>query len=482
MPWTREQQQSVRDLLARLYPSSNVARRVLWDAGLETAPFDLSGDAKTLWTGVVAQLVEQDNLDAVFAVAQKEYPRNPDVRSLHAATSRAVASPLEAAVDASPPSRAAPSRGGSWRVDTAGVVDFRRLTGAQWAALQRALVEAFPSYQSLAELVRFRLSQNLNAIASSQNLNSTVYELIQWSQARGWTDRLFYAARAEQPDNAALAEFGVAVVAPALGAAPTTVESSGFERVLRLGAPRVKLVDLMRQLGEAQARVCRVERDGRPAGTGFLVGPSAVMTCHHVVDALVARAVEAERFAVRFDWHPGDEGTVHRLDPDWKIDVSPPADFERAGGEGVADVEHLDYAVLRLVGAPGKQSIGADRATPGARERSWFKLPKGDVALTPDDALYIVQHPDGRSMEFAIELTGGATYDATRTRLAHRVNTEPGSSGSPVFTLDGKLVALHHSGRSSVVKTVNQAVPIDAIRARLALKGVLEEIDPTTRP
>jgi hypothetical protein len=48
--------------------------------------------------------------------------------------------------------------------------------------------------------MRHGFDENLNAIASG-NLKSKAYEVIQWSQARGWTRRLIEAARAENATN-----------------------------------------------------------------------------------------------------------------------------------------------------------------------------------------------------------------------------------------------------------------------------------------
>lgn len=474
MPWTRDELVIVRDLLTRLYPAPAVARRVLWDARLETAGYSFAEPASAMWTGIVDQLAAAGDLEAVLAVARREYPKNPSLRALDAArapTSSAAGGDLES------------TPRGTWRVRTEGAVDFRKLTGRQWAALQYALVEAFPSFAELAALVRHHLGQNINTIAGSQNINSATYDLIQWSQARGWTERLYRAALAAQPDNPALAEFGLAAQAPASPPGGRPIAESGLERILREGAPTVKLVDLMAQLGAAQARVCRVEVAGDARGTGFLVGPAAVLTCHHVLADVIDGRVPTQQVAIRFDWHPNATGTLAPLHAEWKIAASPPAPFELSGGAGEVHEDQLDYVVLRLREPVGSQPVVAAPAGPGqpARARGWYPLPASAPPVGEKTPLYIVQHPLGRSMEFAMEMEGGARFNAKRTRMAHAVNTEPGSSGAPVFTLDGALVALHHAGLSSVIRANNEAVPIDAIRARLELAGVLDDVDPPAR-
>ena len=65
--------------------------------------------------------------------------------------------------------------------------------------------------------MQHELGENLNTIAHSQSLNTALYDLIQWSQARGLTDKLFRAVRKTYPDQKALA----AQMAPFAAHAPT---------------------------------------------------------------------------------------------------------------------------------------------------------------------------------------------------------------------------------------------------------------------
>jgi V8-like Glu-specific endopeptidase len=64
-------------------------------------------------------------------------------------------------------------------------------------------------------------------------------------------------------------------------------------------------------------------------------------------------------------------------------------------------------------------------------------------------------------------------------RLRYRNNTEPGSSGSPVFTLAWELVALHHAGAPGPEPaSYNQGIPMARIKAYLAaqqMTHLLEE-------
>jgi hypothetical protein len=180
MPYTRDQQRVIRDALVALYPRTDDARRVLWDAGLDASRYRLDGDVLGVWTGIVDKAEAADDLRAIVRVAQREYPRHQGLQSL----------------------------GGTPREGAADALDFRKLTGKQWSALQHALIDAFSNYRELEMFVMHQLGENLNAIVGSQSLNVAVYELIQWSQARGHTERLYRAACEERPQHEALLAFG----------------------------------------------------------------------------------------------------------------------------------------------------------------------------------------------------------------------------------------------------------------------------------
>ena len=75
-------------------------------------------------------------------------------------------------------------------------------------------------------------------------------------------------------------------------------------------------------------------------------------------------------------------------------------------------------------------------------------------------------------MAIDTEAVVGLVWDGLRLR--YRNNTEPGSSGSPVFNFDWQLVALHHAGAAGVEPVAyNQGIPIAPIKAWLAKENKL---------
>jgi len=161
---------ALRDVLASLYKSAGDINRVAWEAGVNTSLVDLAGSAVTAWFNVIGEAARTGRVGALFAVARKEYPNYHGVRAL---------------VEASAPD----------------AINWQRLTGPQWKALQDALTSAFPSRAKLEQLVSFGLDERLDMISCASALGHTAFEVIQWSQARGHTRRLFDEARRLNPGN-----------------------------------------------------------------------------------------------------------------------------------------------------------------------------------------------------------------------------------------------------------------------------------------
>ncbi|WP_414587356.1 effector-associated domain EAD1-containing protein [Scytonema sp. PCC 10023] len=79
--------------------------------------------------------------------------------------------------------------------------------GERLQQFQKALLNAFPTPGKLKQMVRFRLDENLDAIAAGANLSEVVSNLIEWAEAEGKLEELLIAARKENPGNPALRKF-----------------------------------------------------------------------------------------------------------------------------------------------------------------------------------------------------------------------------------------------------------------------------------
>lgn len=116
------------------------------------------------------------------------------------------------------------------------------INSAQFEALVKALMAAFPSGASLARLTRFKLDLNLATVATG-NLHDQTFALVEWAEANGRLRDLIVGARQENPGNPTLAVFATSLginvsvtavapeaVAPVDDAAvqPTPVATSGL--------------------------------------------------------------------------------------------------------------------------------------------------------------------------------------------------------------------------------------------------------------
>ncbi|MBY5974185.1 trypsin-like peptidase domain-containing protein [Ferrimonas balearica] len=221
-------------------------------------------------------------------------------------------------------------------------------------------------------------------------------------------------------------------------------------------------------------------------GTGFLVGPSAVLTNWHVVQAMDGPLDDPTLIEVEFDFSETTallrpEKSVFHPVPDWCVargmiaDPGPDQDYwwddrtrRKAWLEQVAG--QLDFAIIRLDGAPGLQ-------------RGWYPLetrrrrrPSGSWAL---------HHPAQREHT----LTRGQvkyTVDFGH-RIFHTASTVGGSSGGLILDQDGAPMGLHYmalEARDAPApgqdternQVVNVAIGLREIAQALESEGTLEEV------
>jgi endonuclease G len=160
-------------------------------------------------------------------------------------------------------------------------------------------------------------------------------------------------------------------------------------------------------------------------GTGSLVSPRLLLTNHHVLPDKETAAASS----VEFNYEDGLDGRpmqpiVLQLDPDTFFRNDQPLDFALVAVGGAADALSA-FGFNPLIAAEGKAIAG--------------------------DFVTIVQHPKGEKKQVA--LRDNRIVDVLDDFLHYETDTEPGSSGSPVFNDQWEVVALHHA---SVADTQHQ--------------------------
>jgi len=367
-----------------------------------------------------------------------------------------------------------------------------KLTGQQYQQLSKALLDAFPTPATLAEMVRFRIEKNLYTIAIGDDLKEIVFKLLRTAEAEGWIAHLIVAARESNPGNPALLAFS-----QQLGMAPGSPLRPELERIIKATNSFLDVDKWRTKLGQIETQVCRIEirsNRGTIYGTGFLLAPDVIITNYHVIEAVIegeqGRTTNRGTSAMpgdvilRFDYKRLADGTTlnpgtvyHLATENWLIDKSPMSQVDSVPEpkSSLPELDQLDYALLRVNGTPGNDAVG-NKAEPAAPPRKWIEVPTQVSTLHPNSALFIVQHPQGDPLQLALETDAIIGVNANSTRVSYRTNTLPGSSGSPCFNSNWELIALHHSGDPNFdpahKPVYNEGIPIITIMDLLGQRGL----------
>ena len=206
-------------------------------------------------------------------------------------------------------------------------------------------------------------------------------------------------------------------------------------------------------------------------GTGFLVGPQALMTAWHVVSLLVdAKGAvlpnSQSEIRIEFDRFGGSHETVTvHVAEQWLIESSryhptempsvTVTDFNNVAAEGF-DV-FLDYAVIRLQTAVG-------------RERGFYKLdPQRKPRVNAAGAqVTLFQHPSGVGMRVAMGVGVALWPPVLESRLRHNANAQHGASGGLLVDAEFQPIALHQCGFSDEggSAVINGAIPTACIATK----------------
>lgn len=292
------------------------------------------------------------------------------------------------------------------------------------------------------------------------NLQATVDNLLQYADAQGQVTKLLKTAVGKAPGNPKLQKVWRQF-------APLDAELAGygtdlptFEALLFKARPFADIVPFLTTLSARRRAVCRIEpqpltQSKQGFGSGFLVAPDVVITNAHVADEFygppgtVPSRVPASQVRVRFDAERDAAGVEGAGTP-----VELAADFRILYSDRFA----LDFALLRLARPAPDPEDGSPRG---------FLTPlEYPFDPTVPEPLAILQHPAAAPLQLAFGVLTADPPPPNRVRYA--VNTEGGSSGSPVMTQGLEVVALHHApgGRAS-----NQGVPFSAIKAHWRQPG-----------
>jgi hypothetical protein len=361
------------------------------------------------------------------------------------------------------------------------------MPGIKLEKVRDALADAYDE-DSLEQMLRTRLNKRLFNIVARAPLETVAYKLLEKADMQGWDVDLIREAQRFNPGHPGLRQvYEQYGMAPEIrltkgnvevGGADVRVSGQGFERIVREDNAALDIVMLRTRISDFEVRVCRVDLNDEAAGTGFLIGPDVILTNYHVVEKVLDGTWTEAALSCLFDFKVLVNGTVQKgsrlkLHAGGGILAhSPYTDDEKMlmPDRSVPGEDHLDYALLRLERSLGSEAVSAGA---GAPPRGWEVLPTVLPALAADQGIIIAQHPQGSPMKLAVDTRSVIGLNTKQTRVRYRTNTEGGSSGSPVFDMQCRLVALHHYGDPARHHPAyNQGVaPLHLIRQQIADAG-----------
>ncbi len=176
--------------------------------------------------------------------------------------------------------------------------------------------------------------------------------------------------------------------------------------------------------------VCRIVTDTSYGSGSLIASRNFIMTNNHVIPDLAT----AQLTVAEFDYDEDDILYTVNLNPNIFFMTN----------------SDLDFTIVACDPSPLPTDIEA------------IPLLNNPQTVTRNERVNIIQHPKGRRKELSLH-DNKVTYVYDKG-VRYTADTEPGSSGSPVFNNEWDLVALHHAGWfEGNNEAVNEGIRITAI-------------------
>ena len=233
----------------------------------------------------------------------------------------------------------------------------------------------------------------------------------------GKIDSIIRVALSDYPDNDALQQATTGALPSPLAAPEPTdwhgPQGSQLEKIIGSESTLVPVSYL--EIGLARSRaVAKILRADGGAGTGFLIPGGTLITNNHVLpDPTVARAATAI-----FNYQDTANWLTAAVD-----------ERRLAPNEWFRTSVEDDWSAVRVDGDP---------------DATWGALDLAPANINTGDRVNIIQHPGG--LKKRVSFYSNVVVFVGGNRVQYLTDTEPGSSGSPVFDKEWNVVALHHSG------------------------------------
>jgi endonuclease G, mitochondrial len=336
--------------------------------------------------------------------------------------------------------------------------------------LREAIESTYPDPDDLKIFVGEKLSKNLAVVAGGGKYDNVIFTLIQSAIAKGYIEKLILALAKDNPNRSDIQRFCTLVLRgrvvlndsreSILEKSAGKIEPSSWEGIDVLSEEHELFlpkqftfeadVGKLQQGLELAAAVCKitfVDRSPTVSGTGVLIAPGFVLTNYHVLSSQMGGNLHAIAQSARFAF-----GHV-------STQLGEPAHTEimkAAGTEPVVTfsfIQELDYVLIQL--APNEDFV--IKPVPF----------NATVQLFSRSPLNILQHPEGEEMKVSLSNNGVVKINEEKGLVLYANPTKGGSSGSPCFDSDWKLVALHHKAMQTSFGSIREGILFSAIHRHI---------------
>jgi V8-like Glu-specific endopeptidase len=213
-------------------------------------------------------------------------------------------------------------------------------------------------------------------------------------------------------------------------------------------------VGFLRRAMKCASSVCLIKMDKESGtgkevtGSGFLISDELVLTNYHVLKPTAASDIQANarNAVVKFAVFTSAEG-----EPEKGIEYKLTEEEPIVAQSAVAD---LDFVLLRV-----EPKVRA--------EKSIVKVELDTTLPAGKSSLNLLHHPGGDTMKLSTSGNGVTGIYADKGLVQYVTSAAEGSSGSPCFTDDWKVVALHHAQRSRAWGSIREGILMKDILARI---------------
>jgi len=218
-------------------------------------------------------------------------------------------------------------------------------------------------------------------------------------------------------------------------------DNVSFEKII--GRNGLKRIDWLSKGLEKAKSVCKIHTADGYVGTGFLIEGGFIFTNNHVIGS----ASIAQYSKVEFGYDSPETPSIFY------------------------ELDHTNFATSVIYDFT---KVKVKDTHPKIKLAHWGELQINYNPPENNDALIIIQHPQGRQKELAFSDGENTIWEH---RLHYKVTTEPGSSGSPVFDVEWNVIALHHAGGNLKInaqgdkKYVNEGILFKYIQKEIGEKS-----------